>query len=402
MKLQPHIFSEIGRLQKVMLHRPGNELLNLTPGTMQRLLFDDIPDLIKAQQEHDEFAKVLRNQGVEIVYFTDLLEDIFENVSIREEFLTEFLPEAGIFAERIIPFVEYFLTLPVTEFVVKILEGVRLVDMPKFRGTTLSTIMKRDSELLIDPLPNLYFQRDPMTAIGNALSINVMTTTTRKRETLLYKYILHYHPQFKNIPLVYNRDENYHIEGGDILILSQDVVAIGISQRTQSESIEIIAERLLTQKYNFQHVLAFQIPQRRAFMHLDTVFTMIDKDVFTIHPEVEEPLNVYDLTYVDGEMKVKPLTDKLSQILAAYLDQPQIHLIKCGGGKGIDAAREQWNDGSNTLAIAPREVIVYERNRRTNELLAEAGVKLHCIDSGELSRGRGGPRCMSMPLVREF
>ncbi len=401
MSFVPNIYSEIGTLKKVMLHRPGRELLNLTPSSMHRLLFDDIPDMQKAQSEHDAFADVLRAQGIEVVYLTDCLEKVLQSEDIRHDFLQEFLPEAGIYRERITPFMDYYLNLSPSEMVTKILEGVRLEDVPKLQGSTLSTIMRRESDLLIDPLPNLYFQRDSMTAIGNALSINVMSTETRRRETLLYKYILQYHPDFTAVSTVYNRDFNYRIEGGDILILSPYIVAIGISQRTQSEAIELMAQNLLSGDNSFEHVLAFQIPEKRAFMHLDTVFTMIDRDVFTIHPEVEEPLTVYDLTMSDGQIKVHELKDKLEQILCSYLDQSQVTLVPCGGGKGIDAEREQWNDGSNTLAIAPREVVVYERNRVTNQHLEEAGVKLHYLDSGELSRGRGGPRCMSMPLVRE-
>lgn len=400
MSVRPSIYSEIGTLKKVMLHRPGRELLNLTPSTMQRLLFDDIPDMSKAALEHDAFADILRRRGVEVIYLTDCLETIFASEAVRSEFLDQFLPEAGIFAERIQPFRSFFLELSVADFVTKIIEGIRLEDIPKLRGNSLCTILRRDSDLLIDPLPNLYFQRDSMTAIGGALSINVMSTVTRRRETLLYKFILTYHPDFQNIPTVYSRDLNYRIEGGDILILSRDIVAIGISQRTQSEAIELMAKHLLSEQSGFSHVLAFQIPQKRAFMHLDTVFTMIDYDVFTIHPEVQEPLTVYDLTRVGEEIKVTPLKDDLAHILSSYLDQARVTLIPCGGGRGIDAEREQWNDGSNTLAIAPGEVVVYERNRVTNRLLAEAGVKLHYLDSGEISRGRGGPRCMSMPLVR--
>ncbi len=397
------IYSEIGRLRKVLLKRPTKELENLTPDNMQTLLFDDIPDLELAQQEHDHFAEVFRQNDIEVLYLDDLLCDVLEQgKERREQFVEEYLPEAGIFGERAKLFQEYLLAKRPQELVTALLSGIRISDMPELRGKHLATIVERDSDLLIDPMPNLYFQRDPMTTIGTGVTINAMATRTRRRETLIDKFIFDYHPDFTDVPKYYERENRYRIEGGDILILSAEVVAVGISQRTEPEAIEILANRLLTGENSFKHILAFKIPQKRAFMHLDTVFTMVDRNIFTVHPEVESPLRVYDCTLVDGKLRVELINQALPEILKRYLELDDIKLIRCGGDSLIDAAREQWNDGSNTLAIAPGEVIVYPRNHVTNRLLQEAGVKIHTIPSSELSRGRGGPRCMSMPLYRDL
>ena len=255
-------------------------------------------------------------------------------------------------------------------------------------------------------MPNLYFTRDPFATIGHGITLNHMRTDTRNRETIFAKYIFRHHPRFKgkDIPFWFNRDENTSLEGGDELILSKEILAVGISQRTDSASVEKLAKKLLYYKdTTFKTILAFKIPVSRAFMHLDTVFTQVDYDKFTVHPGIVGPLEVYAITKDpenDGHLIAVEECDTLENILKKYLKR-DIELIKCGGGDEIIAAREQWNDGSNTLAIAPGEVVVYSRNYVTNEILEKEGIKLHVIPSSELSRGRGGPRCMSMPLIRE-
>ncbi|MGO3913900.1 arginine deiminase, partial [Enterococcus viikkiensis] len=254
----------------------------------------------------------------------------------------------------------------------------------------------------IDPMPNLYFTRDPFATIGHSVSLNKMYAETRRRETLYGKYIFNYHPMFADKPvnLLYNREDSTRLEGGDELILSKNVLAVGISQRTDVASIEKLAARIFADEPSFEHILAFNIGKKRKFMHLDTVFTMVDYDTFTIHPEIEEGLIIHSLSKQNGKVKIVEEKDTLEKVLCRYLDLPAVALIRCGGNDITAAAREQWNDGSNTLAIAPGEVIVYDRNPITNKLLAEAGVKLNEIPGSELVRGRGGPRCMSMPFVR--
>ncbi len=287
----------------------------------------------------------------------------------------------------------------------KMMEGIRKNEIRDYKKTSLADMIESNYPFIIDPMPNLYFTRDPFATIGSGISLNHMKTVTRNRETLFSKYIFKYHEMFKNIeiPFWYDREEKASIEGGDQLVLNDKVIAIGISERTEAASIEKLAKKIFSVDETFEVVLAFDIPKKRAFMHLDTVFTMVDYDKFTIHPEIEGPLTVYSIRKGEDpeELMIEKETMELNEILKKYLELDEVTLIRCGAGNMIDAAREQWNDGSNTLAIAPGEVIVYSRNYVTNRLLEEHGIKLHIMPSSELSRGRGGPRCMSMPLYRE-
>ena len=252
-------------------------------------------------------------------------------------------------------------------------------------------------------MPNLYFTRDPFATMANGVSLNHMYADTRNRETIYGKYIFTYHPVYGNgkVPFFYNRTEDTRIEGGDELVLSKEVLAVGISQRTDARSIEKIAHKLFAET-DFKQVLAFVIGENRKFMHLDTVFTHIDYDKFTIHPEIQGGLKVFSITKGEnGALNIELTEDKLENVLAKALGLPSVTLIPCGGGDPVEAAREQWNDGSNTLTIAPGEVVVYDRNVVTNAILEQYGIKLHKIRGSELVRGRGGPRCMSMPFERE-
>lgn len=401
-----NVYSEIGKLKTVLLHRPGKEIENLTPDLMDRLLFDDIPYLEVARQEHDAFAKILSDNGVEVLYLEDLAAEAIEDASVKERFVDEFIKEAGILGEKKKQLVKELLLNCKTnrELVDKMMEGIRKSELPNYNATSLADMVDSGYPFVADPMPNLYFTRDPFATIGSGISLNHMRTVTRNRETLFAKYIFENHPRFKDsdIPRWFDRDDTTSLEGGDELVLNKEVLAIGISERTDAASIEKMAKRIFDKDESFKTVLAFHIPNKRAFMHLDTVFTMIDFDKFTIHPEIEGPLTVYAISRGEGNsIKIQKETQELDKVLAKYLEVEKVTLIRCGGGDMIDAAREQWNDGSNTLAIAPGEVVVYSRNHVTNKLLEEAGVKLHIMPSSELSRGRGGPRCMSMPLYRE-
>ncbi len=401
-----NVYSEIGKLKTVLLHRPGKEIENLTPDLMDRLLFDDIPYLEVARQEHDAFAKILSDNGVEVLYLENLAAEAIEDASVKERFVDEFIKEAGILGEKKKQLVKELLLNCKTnrELVDKMMEGIRKSELPNYNATSLADMVDSGYPFVADPMPNLYFTRDPFATIGSGISLNHMRTVTRNRETLFAKYIFENHPRFKDsdVPKWFDRDDNTSLEGGDELVLNKEVLAIGISERTDAASIEKMAKRIFDKDESFKTVLAFHIPNKRAFMHLDTVFTMIDFDKFTIHPEIEGPLTVYAISRGEGNsIKIQKETQELDKVLAKYLEVEKVTLIRCGGGDMIDAAREQWNDGSNTLAIAPGEVVVYSRNHVTNKLLEEAGVKLHIMPSSELSRGRGGPRCMSMPLYRE-
>lgn len=404
-----NVTSEIGRLKTVLLHRPGEEIENLTPDLLDRLLFDDIPYLKVAREEHDAFAQTLREAGVEVLYLEVLAaEAIGTSDEVKQQFISEFIDEAGVESERLKEaLIQYFNSFSDNKAMVdKMMAGVRKEELKDYHRESLYDQVNNVYPFVCDPMPNLYFTRDPFATIGHGITLNHMRTDTRNRETIFAKYIFRHHPRFegKDIPFWFNRDEKTSLEGGDELILSKEILAVGISQRTDSKSVEKLAKKLLYYPdTSFKTVLAFKIPVSRAFMHLDTVFTQVDYDKFTVHPGIVGPLEVYAITKDpenDGQLIAVEECDTLENILKKYLKR-DIELIKCGGGDEIIAAREQWNDGSNTLAIAPGEVVVYSRNYVTNEILEKEGIKLHVIPSSELSRGRGGPRCMSMPLVRE-
>jgi len=396
--------SEIKPLRKVLLHRPGKELENLIPEHLERLLFDDIPHLEVAQQEHDYFAKVLNDNGVEVLYLHELAAQAIEDEAIKTRFITQFIEEAGIkdpFLKEQLS--EYFSSFTDNEVLVQQTMAGLNKNQINLKKKNFSDYVEQSNPFLLDPMPNLYFTRDPFASIGNSVSINKMYSATRNRETIYADYIFKYHPDFKTVPRVFDRNFNAHIEGGDILNLNDEVLAVGISQRTEPRAIEELAKNIFfkTEANSIRCILAFKIPKSRAYMHLDTVFSQLDYHKFMIHPQIEGPLEVYELTpgdngtlnFIKEEMTLKDILLKNIGI--------NVQLIPCGGGDYITSQREQWNDGSNTLCIKPGEVIVYSRNYVSNRVLEEHEIKTHVIPASEISRGRGGPRCMSMPLRRQ-
>ena len=400
-----NVKSEIKPLKKVLLHRPGKELLNLTPNTLEELLFDDIPFLKVAQAEHDAFAQALRDNGVEVVYLENLMAEVLDaNPALREQFLKQFIEEAGIRTERYQKIIFDYLNDNYEsniDLVLKCMEGVNLTELHTDKSNSLVDLVSEASKMVVAPMPNLYFTRDPFAMIGNGVSINRMYSVTRNRETIFAEYIFTHHPDFKNVPQYYSRYSAFHIEGGDILNINEHVLAIGISQRTEPDAIDEIAHNIFKDETSpVDTILAFNIPNNRAMMHLDTVFTQIDVDKFTIHPGIMGPLTVFEITPEGEGIKVKETSGTLEEVLEKYVGMP-VTLIPCAGGDRIAAEREQWNDGSNTLCIAPGRVVVYERNDVTNALLRKNNIDVIEIPSAELSRGRGGPRCMSMPIWRE-
>ncbi len=403
-----NIKSEIGELKTILLHRPGRELENLTPKWLTQLLFDDIPWLDLAQKEHDAFADVFRKSGVKVLYLTDLVvESIKYSEDIKNQFISQFIDEATVTSETLKLKLEDYLKSfdSITDMVSATMAGIRKYDLPNFEKRTLSDHI-RDYPFVTDPMPNLYFTRDPFAIIDNGVAISKMLSQTRSRETIYGEYIFKYHPVYSNdnIPKFYDRQLIPTIEGGDILVLSDKILAIGVSQRTHPAAIEKLAKNLFyTYKTNYEVILAFDIPKNRAFMHLDTIFTQVDYDKFLIHHDVRNLLKAYEVTRNTErkhKLTVKPIEGKLDDILSQYLGK-DITLIPCGGEDSVAADREQWNDGANTIVLRPGEVIVYERNHITNDILKSHGIKVHTIPSSELSRGRGGPRCMSMPFQRE-
>lgn len=400
-------FSEIAPLKKVLMHRPGEEFLNLTPNTLERLLFDDIPYLKTAQMEHDAFANALRVEGVEVVYLVDLAAEALNagGRTVRKKFLEQFIAEAGVTSPKVVKYCfDYLNSFKDTrDMVAKCIAGIDISELKKL-GSVSGFYATRDTgRMIIDPIPNIYFQRDPMATVGHGATLHRMWSVTRTRESIFMEYVYKYHPFYKDVKLYYDRNEPYCIEGGDIEVLSSEVVAIGISQRTEPDAIANFAKRLFKDKSNnFKYVLAIDIPDERSFMHLDTVMTQVDVDKFAVQDAVMDISTVYEITPGrGGEIEIMEIRQSLQKVLEKYLHLNKVELIKCGNGRRIDAEREQWSDGVNLICVRPGVVMAYDRNFVTNQTLKKHGIKVIEIPSSELSRGRGGSHCMTMALIRE-
>lgn len=399
-------YSEIAPLKKILLHRPGNEYLNLTPNTLQRLLFDDIPYLKISKLEHDAFADALRREGVEVVYLVDLVAEALDtSTQVRRQFIKQFIHEGGVTSEKVFNLCFKLLNSIKDNkaLVAKCIEGIDDSEIKELSKSTGFYATRDIGKMILDPLPNLYAPRDPFATIGNGVSLHKMYSVTRCRETIFGEYIFKYHPDYKNVKLYYNRTDSYSIEGGDVQVLSPEVIAIGISERTEPDAIANLARNVFKdKKNNFKYILAIDIPDERSFMHLDTVMTQVDYKKFAVHSHVMDVSTIYEITDAgNGEINIVELKSTLDKVLEKYLHIDKVELIKCGNGKRIDAEREQWSDGVNYVCVRPGVVIGYERNFVTNETLKKHGVRVIEIPSCELSRGRGGPHCMSMALVRE-
>lgn len=404
MSLGIHNYSEIGKLNKVLLHRIGNEAEGLVPDNFERLLFDDIPYLKVAREEHDNFANLLRDNGIEVVYYTDETAKAVKDDDIRKAFINDIMDASHLTSQGTREAIfNYLYSLPEKEMVEKVIAGVRKEDIPEIKSKSLADFITVNYPFHMDPMPNLYFTRDPGACVGDGLSVHHMSTDTRRREAILLRYMYLYNKNFApdGTDLWYDYSDPYSVEGGDVLVLNKETVAIGLSERTTAIGIEKYAHNLLVNS-DFRKVIVLRIPKKRAFMHLDTVFTMVDYDKFTIHPEIEGPLELFEITIdKDGNAVFNSVTDDLTNLLKRVLKLPAVSLIRCGGDDAMAAQREQWNDGSNTLCIAPGTVVTYERNYVTNDLLDKEGIKVLTVRSSELSRGRGGPRCMSCPVNRD-
>lgn len=400
-------FSEIAPLKKVLMHRPGNEFLNLTPNSLERLLFDDIPYLKIAQQEHDAFANALRAEGVEVIYLEDLVAEALDNTSagVRKEFLQRFISEAGVTSPKIAKHCYNLLNSYKNnrEMTKKCITGIDISELKRLSGVSGFYATRDIGRMVIDPIPNLIFQRDPMATIGYGATLHKMWAPTRTRESIFAEYIFKYHPFYEDTKLYYDRTEPYSLEGGDIQVLSNEVIAIGISQRTEPDAIAEFAKALFKNKDNtFKYILAIDIPDERSFMHLDTVMTQVDTNKFAVQDAIMDISTIYEITKGRGdELEIVENRQSLQKVLEKYLHLSRVELIKCGDGRRIDAEREQWSDGVNLLCIRPGVVIAYDRNFVTNETLRRHGIEVIEIPSSEISRGRGGSHCMAMALVRE-
>src|SRR4051794_9968138 len=388
------VSSEVGRLRTVMLHRPGEEIRRLTPRNNDELLFDGVPWVDRAQEEHDAFAEALRGRGVEVLYLRDLITEALAVPAARGEVL-----DSALRPERIGPTLaealrDHLTGCPPEELAAVLIAGIAHSELPVRGG--LVDRMSGPLEFIVRPLPNLLFTRDSSVWLEHGVAVTELALSARRRETALTGAVYRHHPRFAGTQLLYGgreRDEAW-LEGGDVLVLAPGVLAVGVGQRTSPAGVETFAQRLFAAGAA-RAVLAVPIAQDRATMHLDTVCTMVDRDAVVMYPPLADTLEAYVLG-PGGVGGREPFLAAAARAMGIG----ELRVIDTGLDP-VTAEREQWDDGNNTLALGPGLVVAYERNTETNARLAEEGIDVTLIAGSELGTGRGGPRCMSCPVLRD-
>lgn len=391
--------SEVGTLRVVILHRPGPELQRLTPRNNDTLLFDGLPWVAKAQEEHDAFASVLRGRGVEVLLLADLLAEALNSGAARMHGIS-----AAVDARRLgLPLAQelstYLRTLAAVPLAKVLIAGMTFDELP-FGERELSLVrrMHHGGDFVIDPLPNLLFTRDSSFWIGARVAITSLSMPARVRETSLTDLVYAHHPRFLGVRRAYE-SRSAPVEGGDVLLLAPGVVAVGVGERTTPAGAEALARSLFDD--DLAHtVLAVPIAQERAQMHLDTVCTMVDVDAVVMYPNIVDSLSAFTISRTGSGVRI----DRAAPFVNAAADAMGIEKLRVidTGLDPITAEREQWDDGNNTLALAPGVVVAYERNAETNARLVDSGIEVLPISASELGTGRGGPRCMSCPVARDL
>ncbi len=399
------VHSEVGRLRKVLVHRPGLEHTRLTPSNAAELLFDDVLWVPRAKAEHDMFCEVMRERGVEVFEAERLLAEALGTPEARDWVCGHILSEREVgvtAAPRAREWVETAEPDLVAEFLIG---GITTSDTTRNLG-----LMWEPTDLtgiLLPPLPNFLFQRDPSCWIFDGVTLNPMTKPARKPETMIMEVIYQFHPMFtteKFLIWLGGSDENWgrcHVEGGDVQPIGNGTVMIGMGERTTPQAVLWIA-RSLFRVGSAKQVLAVHLPKSRSYMHLDTVITMCDRNLVTIFPQVISGARTWSIR--PGESADQLVTEEqrrpLPELMARALGVERMRIIETGGD-AFEAEREQWDDGNNVLALEPGVVIAYERNTGTNTALRKAGIEVITVEGFELGRGRGGSHCMTCPIERE-
>ncbi|AFA72046.1 arginine deiminase ArcA [Gordonia polyisoprenivorans VH2] len=403
-----HVDSEVGPLAQVILHKPGIELLRLTPDNVKGLLFDDVMWAEKAQEEHEQFQQILRDLGVTVHLYQDLLAEALAQDGARDELAAELITETQFGTELDGPLQELLDERTPDQLAELLIGGMLKREAAPHLGGVSSLLLHSldDDDFLLAPLPNHLFQRDNSAWIYAGVNLNPMAKPARQRETINSRLIYNFHPMFTAEEFVFynGNDPMRHtpatIEGGDILVIGNRTVMIGMSERTAPQGIEVLAENLF-KSGTVDKVIVVELPMERAFMHLDTAMTQVDRDAFSVYPYLPDTLRSYTLVPRNdqGHFTVTENAE-LFAVVAEALGVDTLRVLKAPIDR-LEAARAQWDDGNNFLTVSPGVVVGYERNVTTNKYLGDNGIQVIAMSGSELGRGRGGPRCMSCPIERE-